>query len=423
LDIHTPKNVHSSRIDTLDILRGFALLGILIMNIQSFAMPTQAYLNPFALTSIQHTPFDTQGMDLFDRNGIVYMITHIFADQKFMAIFSILFGVGIALMVESHHKKTPTVSGKPVSSLKFLLRRNFFLLLIGLEHAYFIWEGDILVSYSLCGFFVVWFRNKSVKFLVSLSALLFAFPVIFLLLLGVFVPEEMVTHELEMEWTITSEQFQSVSDNLRSGWLQQMVYRIPAALEIQIELFILYTFWRVSSLMLLGMALHKLELLRNKISSATFGKWALAAIPLGIGITVMGIHQNNVHQWQAFYTHFFGSQFNYIGSLILSMGYIFGLLALYQHLPHWISYALQAIGRTALSNYILQSLICAFIFYGHGLGMYAQLDRFQQLLLLPGIWIFQSLLSILWLKHFPHGPLEWLWRYAVCWPPASRKKC
>ncbi len=412
----------TTRIDILDILRGFALLGILIMNIQAFAMPSHAYFNPFAFNAIQGTALDTQGTDLFDTNGIVYMLTHIFADQKFMTIFSLLFGVGIALMAESHQTKTPQVNGKDISSIRFLLRRNFFLLLIGLEHAYLIWEGDILVTYSLCGFFVVWFRNKSVTFLISLATILFSVPIILLLLIGVLVPAEMIAAELVAEWIITPDQLQSISSSLQGNWLQQMEYRAPAALEMQIVLFIAYNFWRASSLMLLGMALHKFGLFRNKLSLNTLGKLALILMPLGIGITALGIYQNDIHQWQAFYSNIYGAHFNYIGSAILGMGYIFGLMYLYPRLPRWISYTFQAIGRTALSNYILQSLICAFIFYGHGLGLYAQLDRLQQLLLLPCIWITQILLSILWLKYFRQGPLEWAWRSLVSWPSLSQKK-
>ncbi len=412
----------TTRIDILDILRGFALLGILIMNIQAFAMPSQAYFNPFAFNAIQGTALDTQSTDLFDTNGIVYMLTHIFADQKFMTIFSLLFGVGIALMAESHQRKAPQVNGKNISSIRFLLRRNFFLLLIGLEHAYLIWEGDILVTYSLCGFFVVWFRNKSVTFLVSLAIILFSVPIVLLFLIGALVPAEMITAELVAEWVINPDQLQSISSSLQGNWFQQMEYRAPAALEMQVVLFIAYNFWRASSLMLLGMALHKFGLFRNKLPLNTLGKLALILIPLGIGITALGIYQNDIHQWQAFYANIYGAHFNYIGSAILGMGYIFGLMYLYPRLPRWFSYAFQAIGRTALSNYILQSLICAFIFYGHGLGLYVHLDRLQQLLLLPCIWITQILLSILWLKYFRQGPLEWAWRYLVSWPSLSQKK-
>lgn len=413
MDITAPQSLQSSRIDSLDLLRGFALLGILIMNIQSFAMPSQGYFNPFAFNGIEGSVLDTQGMELLNLNGITYMFAHIFADQKFMTIFALLFGVGIALMVETHKNKPPLVNGKPTTSLRFLLRRNFFLLLIGLGHTYLIWEGDILVTYSLCGFFVIWFRNKSVVFLISLASFLFMLPIFMFCMVGIFMPPELVTTELEADWIISAEQLQSISEIMRSNWLEQMTYRAPAALEIQIELFLIYSFWRVSSLMLLGMALHKLGLFRNKISPATLGKWALIAAPTGWSLTAWGVYQNDIYQWHAFYSNVFGSQFNYFGSLISGIGYIFGLLYVAQHIPAWICCVLQSVGCTALSNYILQSLICGLIFYGHGFGLFAQLDRLQQLLIVPVIWVLQSILSTLWLKHFRQGPLERFWRCAV----------
>lgn len=404
----------SKRIDVIDTLRGFALLGIVIMNIQAFAMPSQAYFNPFA--------FGVENSDIFDRNGIVYMITHLFADQKIMTIFSLLFGVSIALMVESHTNKRPLVKGKPVSSLHLLLRRNLFLFFIGLDHAYLIWEGDILVSYSLCGFFVVWFRHESAKYLIFLGSILFIVPVVFLLLIGFFVPEALMAAELQAEWVISAEELEGLSNTLKGSWFQQLSYRIPAAFEMQTALFMIYTFWRVSSLMLWGMAAYKLGLFQGKISTKCLGWWALFLISLGLMIVTVGIQQNNAHQWQAFYAIFFGSHFNYIGSIVLSIGYILSFIILSPYLPFWITYSLQCVGRTALSNYLLQSLTCAFIFYGHGLGLFAQLDRFEQLLILPFIWFFQIALSILWLHYFRQGPIEWLWRCAVAWTGVPIRK-
>ena len=422
MDTMANQHLQLSRINSLDVLRGFALLGILIMNIQSFAMPIQGYFNPFAFSEVEGTVLQTQGLELFNLNGLVYLFTHIIADQKFMTIFSLLFGIGIALMGESYKRKLPLVNNKAVSPLTFLLRRHFFLLLLGLAHAYLIWEGDILVTYSLCGFFVVWFRDKSPSFLMSFASGLFLLPIILLWIIGIFVPEELLTPELEVDWLITTEQFLSNTSTMQGSWLEQMPYRAFAVLEIQVAMFLIYSFWRVSSLMLLGMALYKLRLFDNKRSPKTLLKWACIMTVIGWAITGAGVYQNDIHQWQAFYANIFASQFNYFGSLISGVGYIFAALYLYRYLPKLLSNTLEAVGRTALSNYILQSFICSFIFYGHGLGLFAQLDRFQQLMLLPFVWVLQSLLSIFWLKYFRQGPLEWIWRCAVSWSVLPLKK-
>ncbi|NQZ12499.1 MAG: hypothetical protein HRT35_35545, partial [Algicola sp.] len=142
----------TTRINHLDILRGFALLGILLMNIQGFSMPGAAYLNPTAWG-------DLQGINLF-----VWSFSHLFADQKFMGLFSILFGAGICLFADRAEAKY----GK---SAALHYKRNLWLLLFGLIHAHFIWYGDILYSYALCSFWVYLLRNKSVRFLL-ISALL-----------------------------------------------------------------------------------------------------------------------------------------------------------------------------------------------------------------------------------------------------------
>ena len=130
----------AERIVAIDILRGFALLGILIMNIQGFAMPVAAYSNPTAYG------------DLTGANRWVWTLSHIFADQKFMTIFSLLFGAGIVLMSEKLDAR-----GQRAWGLHY--RRTFWLLLIGLAHAYLLWSGDILVAYALCGFWVYWLRR------------------------------------------------------------------------------------------------------------------------------------------------------------------------------------------------------------------------------------------------------------------------
>jgi uncharacterized protein len=132
----------SQRIVALDALRGFAILGILIMNIQSFAMIEAAYFNPTAYG------------DLTGLNKWVWILSHMLADQKFMTIFSMLFGAGIILF-------TTRAEAKGRSALKLHYRRTFWLLVIGLLHAYLLWTGDILVPYALCALVVVLFRKWS----------------------------------------------------------------------------------------------------------------------------------------------------------------------------------------------------------------------------------------------------------------------
>ena len=133
------------RIIALDFLRGFALLGILLMNIQSFAMPFAAYFNPTAYG------------DLTGVNRWVWIGSHIVADNKFMTIFSILYGAGIVLITQKLEKK-----GHGSAGLHY--RRTFWLLVIGMAHAYLLWYGDILVTYALAALLVYFFRKRSPRF-------------------------------------------------------------------------------------------------------------------------------------------------------------------------------------------------------------------------------------------------------------------
>ena len=141
------------RVHSLDILRGFALLGILVMNIQSFSMPSSAYFVPSSFGSMEGV------------NGVVWLIGYLFFDQKFMSMFSMMFGAGIVLM--SHHRDAAEL---PVLGVHF--RRMFLLLFFGMTHAYIIWYGDILVAYAICGMFVVWIRRWPARRLAIIGVVL-----------------------------------------------------------------------------------------------------------------------------------------------------------------------------------------------------------------------------------------------------------
>src|ERR1051326_5115197 len=146
--------VETERIASMDVLRGFALLGILVMNIQSFAMVGAVYDNPTAYGNLNGA------------NLLVWLLSHVLADQKFLSIFSMLFGAGIVLMWQ----KGQSSGNRPV---RMHYRRMGCLILFGLLHAYLLWYGDILYAYGMCGLFVYLFRRKSPRTLVA-SALVLA---------------------------------------------------------------------------------------------------------------------------------------------------------------------------------------------------------------------------------------------------------
>jgi uncharacterized protein len=389
----------SERIISLDLLRGVAVLGILIMNIQSFSMPSAAYINPTAYG------------DLSGLNKWVWIISHLMASGKFMGLFSILFGAGVLLF-------TSRADLKGLNSAVLHYRRMAWLLIFGLMHAYLLWMGDILVSYSLCGMLVFLFRKKRPQVLLRIAFVFFVVP---LLLDSLFAfsmsywPEESVRSTME-SWSPGIEIIQHQLEIYRSAWLTQMELRIPQAIFMQTGLFFMGTFWRVMALMLLGMALFKWEVLSCGRSFRFYTKMAVIGLIVGYLLSGTGVFLNFTYQWTMEFSLFLGAQFNYVGSVAVALGYIGVVMLISKSTSYTVlNEAFSAVGRMAFTNYILMTLIGTLIFYGHGLGLYGSVERKFQIVLVLAIWILILIISPLWLRHFRFGPLERLWRALTYW--------
>jgi uncharacterized protein len=192
---------------------------------------------------------------------------------------------------------------------------------------------------------------------------------------------------------------------------------------MQTFLFFIYMFWRVTGLMLIGMALYKWQVLSAERSTRFYSKMLFTGLILGYSIVGYGIFKNFRMNWVYEYSMFIGSQYNYIASVLVSLGYI-GLIMLICKSSgfKWFKLVFSAVGKMAFTNYILMSLICTSIFYGHGLGMYGQVERTGQIIMVLGIWIFIMIISPIWLQYFRFGPMEWLWRSLTYWKIQPIKK-
>ncbi len=398
--------IPNERIISIDVLRGVAVLGILIMNIQTFSMIGAAYINPTAYG------------DLTGINKWVWIISHLFVRAKFMSIFSILFGAGVILFTDRALEK-----GRKASAFHY--RRMLWLLVFGMIHAYLIWYGDILVAYSLCGMLVFLFRKMSPKKLVIFGSLFFIIPVIFSLASGLSIqywPEESYNQNMQ-SWLPDAEKISHDMAAMQGNWMEQMDVRISSAIFLQTFLFFWRTFWRITSMMLLGMALYKWGVLAAQRSNQFYTKMILIGLIAGYAISATGVYQNFQHNWIMDYSMFIGSQFNYIGSVLVALGYI-GIIMLISKSAQFIKFnkLFASVGKMAFTNYILMSLIAMFIFYGNGLGLYGQVEHQFQILIVIAIWIIILILSPLWLKKFQYGPLEWLWRVLSYWRLQPMKK-
>jgi uncharacterized protein len=163
--------------------------------------------------------------------------------------------------------------------------------------------------------------------------------------------------------------------------------------------------------MLIGIALFKLGLFSAERSSKFYTTLIAVGMLLGLPLVLYGVHWNFAQDWDARNSFFAGTQLNYWGSIPLALAYV-GLVMLLCRAgrPAWLLARLAAVGRMAFSLYILQTLICTTIFYGHGLGLYGRVERVGQIAIVAAVTLLQLWIAPLWLRHFRFGPLEWLWR-------------
>ena len=388
---HLQSKISNNRIHSLDLLRGFAVLGILIMNITNFSHVNVAYMNP------------TIGAGLEGYNQYFHAFNYIFADTRFMSIFSILFGAGVVLFTTNAELK-----GKRAGVLHF--KRMFWLLLFGFVHAYLIWEGDILVTYAICGCLIFLFRKKTIRSLLILAVILFIVPITFNLMTYY----GLTMDELESTFAFfhpSSEQIATEIKIMQGSFLEQMPIRLENAIEFQTFVFLIETFWRTTSLMLLGMILYRKGVLSADKSISYYNKMILIGFGIGLIVSLMGLNQSYDSEWSGAYVMSIGANYKIFSGLFMAIGYI-GLViwcfkkGIFKKLQN----RLQATGRMAFTNYIGMSIICTLIFNGHGLGLYGTLDRLQQFLIVVAIWILILIVSPLVLKKYRFGPLEWLWR-------------
>ena len=172
----------------------------------------------------------------------------------------------------------------------------------------------------------------------------------------------------------------------------------------------------LNPLMLWGMAMFKLGVFSAQRSRMFYWGWIVAAILIGLPLIWCGIEAAFAAGWSARYVHYFGQIFNYWASILVAMGWVGVVMLLCKGgRLKFITRPLAAVGRMALTNYIMHTVICTTIFYGHGFGLYGYAERWQQFLVVLGVWVFQLVASPIWLHYFRFGPLEWLWRSLSYW--------
>lgn len=367
---------------------------MLAVHMQLFAFPSLARWNPTAYG------------DLTGLNWWVWLVTFVLADGKFIAIFAMLLGVSIVLVATEGNNRA-------IPAWRIHMRRMVVLLALGLLHAYFVWYGDMLVPLALSGALVFFARRLSPGWLLALAALVFATASVlsFTLTWSTAQSDPAALAAWRAQWTPRPAIINLEIAQYRGRWAEQMGHRIPAALETETVEFVTRLLWQMAGLMLLGMALFKLGVLTAARSRAFYLRMGILGFGAGTLLISLGLHRSVATQWDLLDFALVSQQLHYWGNLFVALGWVALVMLLCQR--GWPLRRMAAVGRMALTNYLLQSIICTMIFYGHGLGLFGRVDRTGQLAMVMGIWAFQLLASSAWLRYFAVGPVEWLTRWLV----------
>lgn len=381
----------TDRIVAIDVLRGFALLGILIMNIQSFAMIEAAYF------------FPTSFGDLTGANLGVWWLSDLLANRKFMTLFSLLFGAGVLLQTQRADAEGRSFRG-------IYYRRIFWLWIFGLIHSYIFWVGDILVTYAVAAVFLYPMRKIGPGKLLTIALIVLAVGSGLSVMSGLTAESWDTNGEFAGDWFPSEHDIDEELTAMRGSWLDEIRHRAPNTLELHIWVIPFHLFWRGLGVMLMGMALYKWGLLAAGRRRA-FNMWMVLGLLVGLPLTAYGAWRSFASDWEPVSAFFLDAQFGYWGSLLIALGWAGLVFTVINR--GWLAglqRRLAAVGRTAFSNYLLQTLICTTLFYGRGFGLFGSVSRVGQLGIVVAIWVLQLWLAPLWLKRFRYGPMEWLWR-------------
>lgn len=435
MSTHVPAPVsQSERIVIIDSLRGIAILGILLMNIPGFALPDPVYGDPSVLNEWGTINFKT------------WYFIEWFMEGTQRALFSILFGAGIILFISRQEKR---VEG--LYPADYFFRRQLWLLVFGLFNAFILlWFWDILFHYACLGMIMFAFRRLSARSLIIGAAIclvlqtarenvdayrdrkmiyqgeMIATMDTSRIKLTQFQKEDLgeMTEFKEKHSPEGKRKKMEKSLHAMRGSYAEM-YKYQSERSVRGELFYLYYWvWDILVFMMLGMAFFKNGVITGKASSKVY--WGFLVIGLGAGLVVSSLRLKPLidFRFDVFqYTKNVYFEFYQISRLLRSLGMLGLIMLLYK--SGWFNglFKLFApVGQMAFTNYLMQSLLGGLIFYGVGFGMFGKLQRFEIYYVVAAIYVFQIIMSHLWLKFFRFGPLEWAWRSLTYWKAQPFKK-
>lgn len=402
----------TERYQSIDAVRGFAVLGILLMNIVGMGLPTFAYVDPTYLGPLEGA------------NVWVWAVNFVVTDGKMRALFTMLFGASMLLIADKAEGRKPGPAATHY-------RRVFWLLLIGFLHAYLLFFGDILVCYAIAGAVAFLFRKLPPRALIGVGALvliaLFTKSIIeaeHIKALQAAIAHGGATLQQTNQW----EELQLFLNAPKSmgqeeiAWMQGDFFsalksRMRAAMIVQLGFLPLDAIPEAIGQMLIGAGLFRMGFFTLGWSSRAYA--AMIAVGYLIGVPVMvwlcwstvqadfePVQQHALFALTAGPRPFIALAHASVLMLLIRAGAV-----------KWLINRLEAAGRMAFSNYLMTSIITTFVFCGFGFGLYGELERYQLYYVVLGVWAFILIWSRPWLARFHYGPFEWVWRSLVMWKP------
>ncbi|HGW4348911.1 TPA: DUF418 domain-containing protein YeiB [Klebsiella pneumoniae] len=364
---------------TLDFVRGVAILGILLLNISAFGLPKAAYLNPAWSGSASLS------------DAWTWALLDLLAQVKFLTLFALLFGAGLQLLLPR---------GK-----RWIQSRLTLLALLGFIHGLFFWDGDILLAYALVGL-VSWRMVREahhVKSLFNTGVVLYLTGIAVLVLLGM-----ISGTAANRSWAPDAANLQYEQYWKLHGGMEAVSNRADMLSDNLLALGAQYG-WQLAGMMLMGAALMRSGWLKGQFSQRHYRRTGALLVAAGMAVNLPAIFAQWYLAWDYRWCAFLLQAPRELSAPLQAIGYAALAWGYWPQLCRFrLVGAIACVGRMALTNYLLQTLICTTLFYH--LGLFMRFDRLQLLAFVPPIWAVNLLVSSLWLRCFRQGPVEWLWR-------------
>ncbi|ENQ3243221.1 DUF418 family protein [Escherichia coli] len=364
---------------TLDFVRGVAILGILLSNISAFGLPKAAYLNPAWYGAI--TPQDAWTWAFLDLIGQV----------KFLTLFALLFGAGLQMLLPRGRR--------------WIQSRLTLLVLLGFIHGLLFWDGDILLAYGLVGL-ICWRLVRdapSVKSLFNTGVMLYLVGLGVLLLLGL-----ISDSQTSRAWTPDASAILYEKYWKLHGGVDAISNRADGVGNSLLALGAQYG-WQLAGMMLIGAALMRSGWLKGQFSLRHYRRTGFVLVAIGVTINLPAIALQWQLDWAYRWCAFLLQMPRELSAPFQAIGYASLFYGFWPQLSRFkLVLAIACVGRMALTNYLLQTLICTMLFYH--LGLFMHFDRLELLAFVIPVWLANILFSVIWLRYFRQGPVEWLWR-------------